>query len=320
MTNEETKTRKERMEKDVTGIKDLGKLFESWKEYQDEEVDRIDKEIKRIKKETGRSEGDIFEHDLYKAHWSRNTNTISSHFVQFFYKQCHSSCQIKPEIKIDEEKLWKHVLKHAFNPDGCVGTLDIKNNGYKYIFLLKEANDASKMCLRNYETCHIEDKNVNKWLQDWKDPEKSISAPMLDKLHKVTNQYLKDKKEIVEDLSKEEFVNAVAYMNVNKRGGTTETSGRDQTAVIKYAREYQAFIKREIYLLAGENTEVIVFVAGNKDYFNKLMKALGVGADFRAYKYKDKTVRFVDITHPSKPGLNVNTLVNEMGRNKKIQV
>ena len=73
----------------------------------------------------------------------------------------------------EEETSWEYVLKNAFNLDGCVGTFDV-GEGFEYIFLLKEANDSAKTCIKNYfPGFELNPKNVNTWLLDWLDPEKN---------------------------------------------------------------------------------------------------------------------------------------------------
>lgn len=294
-------------EKSLNEVRDLKSLFKIWKEVQDMEIDEIEEKLKDPK----RSEGDVFEHDLYKRRGKNNENTISSHFVQFFYKNCSKNCS---EIfdKIREKKPWKYVLKNAFNMDGCVGTFQIPDKGYKYIFLLKEANDSKKTCVKNYLTFLLEDENVNKWVKEWKDGNES--ALMLDNLCGAMGLYLGN-----ESMSKEEFIDTVAYMNINKRGGTVQTAGYDRSAVINYAKKYKKFILKQICLLAGEEQKVTVFVAGkSKDYFPRLMEALGAQEEVNKKSYfidtrdAGKIIYFINITHPSKPGITEDNLLEEM--------
>ena len=303
MVNRDYKVEFQMCEEKISEITELKGLFKLWKEAQDIEIDEIENIIGEYQK-NGRSEGDIFEHNLYKVRGKKNQNTISSHFVQFFYKNCPDSCSNKPDI--GKEKIWKFVLKNAFNLDGCVGKLNVRNNGYKYIFLLKEANDSAKGCLKNYDSFSIEDKNVNIWVQEWKNGE---SADMLDKLYGAMKDYL-----VKNDMTKEEFLSLAAYMNINKRGGAVQTLGYDQTAVINYAERYRKFILKQICLLSSDNTEIIVFVAGkNNKYFVSLMRALGV-ENLLEYEDKDsgKRIKFFNITHPSKPGTSSKKLAEEM--------
>lgn len=281
----------------IKEVKSLRELFEIWKSAQETEIDEIEEKIREIQERNKeRSEGDIFEHDLYKVRGEKNKNTISSHFVQFFYKEGCGKC-IKGKNNIPEgEKPWKFVLKNAFNMDGHMTEEDFNENrsGYKYICLLKEANDSSKVCVENYKSLSCEGKNVNVWIQRWL---KGKTAPMLKKLGSAF-------KEIGCDFKEE-----VAYMNVNKRGGTVQTAGMDETAVINYAKQYWEFILKEISVLAGENEEVTVFVCGkSKEYWKGLMNALTgekleEGEDKLVYKYPQgeigKKIVFINITHPS---------------------
>lgn len=207
---------------------------------------------------------------------------------------------------MEEEKLWKHVLKNAFNMDGCVGQFTAKNTGYEYIFLLKEANDSGKLCVKDYPIFSCKETNVNAWLQDWKNEE--VDASMLENLKEALNIYC-GQKEV--SMSAEEFINKVAYMNVNKRGGTVQTVGFDTTAVINYAKRYREFILKEISILAGENKEATVFVAGKRDsYFLRLMETLGIQNN--EVEIDDKKVKFINITHSFKHGITGKKLAIEM--------
>lgn len=97
MVNRDYKVEFQMCEEKISEITELKGLFKLWKEAQDIEIDEIENIIGEYQK-NGRSEGDIFEHNLYKVRGKKNQNTISSHFVQFFYKNCPDSCSNKPDI------------------------------------------------------------------------------------------------------------------------------------------------------------------------------------------------------------------------------
>ncbi len=302
-------------EKELDSIDNLEELFKVWKKAQDIEIDEIESMIfEELSQDGKRDERDIFEHDFYKMARKGHKNTISSQFVQFF--SCPDDCPKRTKTKI-EERLWIHVLKNAFNMDGCVGTFDINNEGYKYIFLLKEANDSKKVCMDDYPPFKLDKDRVNVWLQNWR----KGGARMLNNLHVAMNKVLKEE---TGEMSKEEFLNTIAYMNVNKRGGTLQTAGYDTKAVINYAEKYRKFILKEICLLSGKNQKVTVFVAGkSKDYFPPLMNVLNASEVKNPYQYKyeyenencRKTIQFINITHPSKPGITGAALEKDMKDN-----
>lgn len=203
----------------------------------------------------------------------------------------------KAEFHACEERISDiHVLKNAFKPDGCVGTFQIPEQGHRYIFLLKEANDSKGEGSRpeDYPDDVLTEGKVNVWLQDWM-AGKPGKYRLLNNLLKVMPVLTEE-----EIISKEEFVNIAAYMNVNKRGGTKSTAGRDETSVINYAEKYRKFILKEICLLAGKQPQVTVFAGGSEKYFEKLMNAL----DPLDYTDADssKRIKFVHITHPSARG------------------
>lgn len=278
---------------------DLKELFVLWKEEHKKEVEDIKEQIKNMKSENSKEcDGEIFRKKIY------NECTISSHFIQFFYReQCKKCADIK------EKTAWEYVLENAFNADGCVGNYDIAENGYKYIALLKEANDSDKCCVReNYQT---EEDIPNRWLTDWRKDKNNRKYNMLNKLNSAFYQYKNKDEEIAKKIPEKDFFfdDEMAYMNVNKRGGTSSTVGVDQNVLIKYAEKYRKFILKEIDILSAGQEEVTVFVYGKRDnYFERLVKALckdAVKIQEGIYKYtytsdsKDKTIKLVNITHPS---------------------
>ena len=300
----------------IEKVEDLRRLFELWREAHAIEVEEI-KEIVNFEKEKNISEGEIFEKRVYKnklkhkeAKEKEYLNTISSHFVQFFYKKRNSTrceqCTQFDMLKLKQnQELWEYVLSNAFNMDGVVDTFDVKENGgYSFICLLKEANDSSKECPKDYEVNWQDKANVNRWLKDWK--EKDGNYKMLNKLNNAFYKY-----RYGEELKKSEdfyFTQEMAYMNVNKRGGTSTTAGVDQTAVLNYAKQYKDFILKEIDILSKDKEEVTIFVGGKNDYFTKLVKVLCEDAakiqeGIYEYTYtsesKNKKFKFVNITHPS---------------------
>ena len=132
----------------VENVKDLESLFKLWREAHADEVEEIDVKINkaRVNEEC---DGCVFEHKLYQGKIKDYENTISSHFVQFFYKGNCIKCNKGKQI--NKMEAWKYALSNAFNMDGCYGEFEPPKNGFKYICLLKEANDSEKVCVENYE-------------------------------------------------------------------------------------------------------------------------------------------------------------------------
>ena len=289
--------------KELTECSTLEELFETWQAKQVEEVNKLSEAIHNSPEKICVSE--IF----IKEHYKKKGNTISSHFIQFFDKDNCKNCSENKDFLSEEETSWEYVLKNAFNLDGCVGTFDV-GEGFEYIFLLKEANDSAKTCIKNYfPGFELNPKNVNTWLLDWLDPEKNNKPKMLTKINNAMKQYfgLEEKEEFI-------FTSKAAYMNVNKRGGTFSTKGYDENAVINYAKEYREYILKEIELRTNQREKVTVFVCGGKGYFERLMKALGIEAnEFKKYEIQSDNTKvvFVNIAHPS-GWISADKLANSM--------
>lgn len=280
---------------------DLKSLYELWREAHAAEVEEIKEKI-ALEREGDEEEAFVFKYKLYAEKMKKDKthkNTISSHFVQFFYKDC-VSCKRSMEAEQlhakTGQKPWEYVLANAFNMDGSYGEFDVKD-GYKYICMLKEANDSKKVCIKDYVP-KLAKEYINEWICNWK--EKNETAPMLTKINNEFRLFLKC----------DDFTKKMAYMNVNKRGGTESTQGRDRNAVINYADKYKEFILKEIDILSKQNEEVIVFVCGlGTKYFPPLIRSLTgysqekVNDNCTSYEYKyqnkDKKIKFINIQHPS---------------------
>lgn len=274
---------------------ELKDLFDDWRKEHIAEAEEINEEIQ--KKNSGECDGRVFCEKVYEE------STVSSHFVQFFHMEKCKEC-----AGIKEDAVWKHVLKVAFNEDGIVGDDDIPPEGFRYIALLKEANDSNKNCVvENYQK-HMDKVKANQWLIDWKTGKKEGNYRMLHKLNHAFNKFLTDQNEE----PCKYFFEKMAYMNVNKRGGASTISDKDQTVLINYASKYKKYILKEIAILSKGNPDVTIFVCGkNGNYFKDLEKALCGNEidkiDFTSnsftFKYKhgvkQKKFKFVNITHPS---------------------
>lgn len=278
----------EQCKEDLRNVTDLPGLFELWREAHETEVRGITQYFLDCKSENGKW---WFDEKYHKNKLDQKC-TISSHFSHFFDTvrcQCDTG-------EYGKQSAWQYVLANAFNPDGPVGKLKKDGYNYKYIVLLKEANDSSKVCVGNYS----QEQNVaNEWISKWQKKEKKV--PMLEILK---NSFAK--REI-------NFPKEVAYMNINKRGGTSSTAGWDATAVINYAKKYGEFILKEIDLLTEGQQEVTVFICGknaSKVYGEKGNYAKIIEETLKEVQNvaipKGKKVNFVRITHPSPPGIKNN--------------
>ena len=274
---------------DIQNVEELKTLFKLWKKAHEVEIDEVFAEF--VDKNINKGE---FETEVYK----KKGNVISSHFAQFFEKKCNS--KVCPQAKELGRKAWEIALKKAFNMDGTYKNYDVKEGGYQYICLLKEANDTKKMCINDYlDASDV----VNEWIVN--DGQgvcgRKYKSDMLNKLNEAFYKLIGNEKsgENEEDF---DFKNEVAFMNVNKRGGTFRTAGRDETAVIQYAARYKEFILKEIDILT-KNEKATVFVCGSKSYFERLMIAFFEKEVQKEIKdkrvlVKDK-ITFKQIPHPS---------------------
>ena len=287
---------------DLKDVTDLQALFKLWRKAHEVEVEAIRTKIKKENKERN-CDGKTFQQRIY------NESTISSHFIPFFYREKCREC-----AGIYEETVWQYVLKKAFNEDGCVGTYAIPENGYEYIVLLKEANDSDKNCIKeNY--VDVEKALPNQWLADWKGP-KPGKYNMLYKLNRAFYKFKNG--EDKEPGDNDFFFEEMAYMNVNKRGGTSTTARGDENALINYANRYGKFILKEIKLLS-KNRKVTVFIGGGEEYFRNLIrelcnKELGDSDKTYLYSFEGQEIRFVNITHPSARKISAKNLAEEMSR------
>lgn len=140
------------------------------------------------------------------------------------------------------------ISKESFTKDGIVCEEiwdELKNNKKKRVlYLLREANGNSSKEINN--AILVDDGRF--WFQDCVNDEKNNLGKSIFKriveMQKVINEY--------ENKPRAEVLKEVAYMNINKRGGHSYV---DWKILNNYAKEYSAFIKREIELI---NPDVIV--------------------------------------------------------------
>lgn len=292
----------------IEEVEDLRTLFKLWRDAHAIEVEESVKQ--KLKDEDITKEK--FEEMVYK----KRKNTISSHFAKFFERSKCDEC-INDELKTNARAIWEIALGNAFNADGTYGNYNVKNGGYQYICLLKEANDSKKICvMKDYLS---NDEQVNKWIVEETNSkeaclcQKKYNSYMLDKLNRAFVEFFCGGKEAECD----DFKNEMAFMNVNKRGGTSTTAGRDETAVINYAEKYRKFILREINILSTGRNDAQVFVCGDKNYFLRLMGALFPeekkkikNADSQVYV--GENIKFINIPHPSNWKVTAGELVEKM--------
>ena len=282
----------EQCKENLGKVTDLPGLFELWREAHEAET----REITQYCPKCNENRKWWFDEEYHKNKLDQKC-TISSHFSQFF-DTVRCQCAVR---EYGKQSAWQYVLAHAFNPDGPVGELKKDGYSYKYIVLLKEANDSSKVCVGNY---FKEQNTANEWVSRWQ--EKKNKATMLEILKRSFSEI------------KINFPEEVAYMNINKRGGTSSTTGWDATAVVNYAKKYREFILKEIDLLSEGQQKVTVFICGkdaSKIYGEKGNYAELIEDTLKEVQNvvfsKGKNVKFVSVTHPS-GRISVSKLADEM--------
>ncbi len=150
----------------------------------------------------------------------------------------------------EHENLKKINPAKSFTPDGIIDE-EAWNNGEKILFILKEAN-GQWMLDENLEDNIVEIDNGEFWFR--KIVKDNINHNIKRKLNKLSAEKFGESE-----------LKAVAYMNINKRGGAKS----ELVGVLKsYIKEYKEYIKTEIEIISPE---IICICCGkNKAYVNTL--------------------------------------------------
>lgn len=151
---------------------------------------------------------------------------------------------------MEHENLKKINPAKSFTPDGIIDK-EAWNNGKKILFILKEAN-GQWMLDENLEDNTVEIDNGEFWFR----------KIVIDNInHNIKRKLTK--------LSFEKFgeseLKAVAYMNINKRGGAKSEL---KSVLNEYINEYKEYIKREIEIIAPE--KICICCGKNKAYVSTL--------------------------------------------------
>lgn len=272
---------------DKDKCKDLRELFRCWHEEHEADAELLCLQV----------------NNLYERGQGRPSNRRLNKLLRDFgIPRCFSRFM----GNAPETEVWEYVLKNAFNMDGSKKKYERCEQGYKYIFLFKEANDSEKKEVSNYPNFEIELKNgnVNPWIYNW--PDRKYRSGISRKLPEVFEKY----SGISVSEKQGDFLNYAGYMNVNKRGGGSHA---DERAILNYAKYYKNYILREIELLGENQKQVKIFVCGGKYYFDNLIRNLGLTSDDS--KKINAKYCFINITHPSAP-ISYENLVEEMEAEK----
>lgn len=272
---------------DEEKCKNLRDLFIEWHERQEEDAEVLCREV----------------NNLYEREQSCPSNRRLNKLLR---SSGVPSCFSRFMGDVPEIKMWESVLKNAFNMDGGKKKFEIRQGGYKYIFLFKEANDSEKKETSNYPNFEIElrNGNVNPWIYNW--PDRRYRSGISRKLPEVFEKY--SGISVLEE--QDGFLNYAGYMNVNKRGGESRA---DERAILNYAKYYKNYILKEIELLGENQKQIKIFVCGGKYYFDNLIRNLGLISDDS--KKTNAKYCFINITHPSAP-ISYKELVEEMKAEK----
>ncbi|SEW31448.1 hypothetical protein [[Clostridium] fimetarium] len=199
--------------------------------------------------------------------------------------------------KWEKEQLKAENVKDFWR-DGFTG-YKTPENGYKYIFILKEAHtDFLK------EESKEEQNKCNSWIKHFINSDKikgnyrmlSILCNFVKFImyYNITHNdnYVDYKISEQSKLLNTEVISKVAYMNINKMGGGSSSNDNE---IIEYAKKYTDNIKSEIEILSekSDNEKTYIFIAGKNKrtkYFEQIERLLNL--DMNKYEV-------INIHHPS---------------------
>ncbi len=135
------------------------------------------------------------------------------------------------------------IAKDSFTYDGVINPPEYAKQGTKYLFISKESNIENEKDQRPFRS-----DGDNFWLRDVclqkEKPQKPKPSMFSNRLAMFANAiYSLD----FESVNKcHDVLNKVAFMNLNKRGGLSESKRK---TIRKYTKKYAGFIKREIDMI-----------------------------------------------------------------------
>lgn len=168
----------------------------------------------------------------------------------------------------------------SFTIDGFVDEDCWKKQKVKVLYLLREANG------RNADGGEVCEKGEF-WFKNQVLGKKAPTGTLFKRIRMMQRILVGD--------NEAEQLKGVAYMNVNKRGGGSSV---DWTRLIRYAKEYKDFIKREIEII---NPDVIVC---GGTYWLLLSQIYGIkdekwDARQEMFNYLDGKIKVYNMWHPS---------------------
>lgn len=135
------------------------------------------------------------------------------------------------------------IAKDSFTYDGVINPPEYAKQGTKYLFISKESNIENEKDQRPFRS-----DGDNFWLRDVclqkEKPQKPKPSMFSNRLAMFANAiYSLD----FESVNKcHDVLNKVAFMNLNKRGGLSESKRK---TIPEYTKKYAGFIKREIDMI-----------------------------------------------------------------------
>lgn len=160
------------------------------------------------------------------------------------------------------------------------GYLSDNKDDIDILFILKEPNEQS--------TIDKEDEKVFGYKEFWiKNNINNFRCAIPRRMYKAT------RKLVSEDLTKETWIKKAAVMNLNKRGGYSQT---DPTQLLNYVKTYKAFICKEIEII---NPKIIVFLCGVNNDTKNIIDELNLSDKYCVFysyhpSYKGKHNSFKD--------------------------
>ena len=191
----------------------------------------------------------------------------TAHYDTIYCKGAEIMPKTKQTIK-ELFELWKKQEGHQFFcEDGIIDNDTFNNETTKLLFVAKESNVPS------------DGKNDFFWLKavafNKEDVKKAIASF---RISLMANAYFDNEFTIAN--TDHNVLKRIAYMNINKRGGTNKSVDSE---IEKYASDYRDFITREIELISPK----VIFCCSPVVY--KIIKSI----------VKNDNIKLLNVHHPS---------------------